>query len=57
VVDTADITQGTSGAQYFQWGGYVEIWPNTNIATASTAGKAIVFLKTISYNEDLDAEW
>jgi hypothetical protein len=57
VADTADIVQGTSGAQYFQWGGYVEIWPNTNIATAATAGRAIVFLKTISYNENLAAEW
>jgi hypothetical protein len=57
-IDAADIVQGTTGAQYYPNGGTVLVTFNTAfVATVPTAGRAVVFLKTISYNEPQGSEW
>ena len=50
----SDISQGTSGAQFYKDGGVVTVV----LATADdmTAGLALLFLETISYHEDQGAE-
>lgn len=50
-----DPTKGTAGWQYYEEGDTLDV--NWNNATAPTAGRAIVFLKCISYHEDIGAEW
>ena len=51
----SDPAAGTAGYQYYRTGDTLDIlWKN---ATAPTAGYAVVFLKTISYNEASGAEW
>ena len=54
----ADIAAGTTGAQYYVDGGTVVITFNTAFTSAvPTAGRAIVWLETISYNEPQGSEW
>jgi hypothetical protein len=55
---TTDITAGAAGAQYYPNGGTVIVTFNTAFtSTVPTAGRAIVFLETISYNEPQGSEW
>lgn len=50
----SDIVKGTSGPQYYPDGGTIRVLVGT--ADDMTVGKAILFLKTISYNELQGAE-
>jgi hypothetical protein len=51
----SDPSAGVAGWQYYRTGDTLDIkWNN---ATAPTAGKAVVFLKCVSYNEAPNAEW
>jgi hypothetical protein len=50
----SDASAGSTGPQYYEDGGVVEIELAT---TLPTQGKALLFLHTISYNEDQAAEW
>ncbi len=52
---TSDPSDGTAGYQFYDSGDTIDILFKN--ATAPTAGKAILFLRTISYHEDLEAEW
>ena len=55
---TNDIAQATTGAQYYPNGGAVVVTFNTAFTSSvPTAGRAIVFLETISYNEPQGSEW
>lgn len=49
-----DPTQGTEGWQYYVNGDTLDV--NWNSVTLPTAGRAIVFMRCVSYHEDLDAE-
>lgn len=51
----SDVAAGATGAQYYQHGGVVVVLLATG--DAPTTGRAILFLETISYCEDQDAEW
>lgn len=51
--NTGDPVAGTSGPQYYQNGGELILTFSANPA----AGRAVVFLKTLSYNEPLGGEW
>ncbi len=54
----ADIAAGTTGAQYYVNGGTVVITFNTAFTSSvPTAGRAVVWLETISYNEPQGSEW
>lgn len=50
----SDASDGSTGPQYYPDGGVVEVEIAT---TVPTQGKALLFLHTISYNEDQAAEW
>lgn len=50
----SDISQGATGGQYYQNGGVVEVVLAT---TLPTQGRAVLFLRTISYNEPQNSEW
>lgn len=53
--ENADPAKGATSYQYYVSGDTLDvIW---NSVTAPTAGRSIVFLKCISYHEDLNAEW
>lgn len=52
---TSDPAAGSAGIQYYSTGDTLDV--NWNNATAPTAGRAIVFLKCISYHEELNTEW
>ena len=55
---TTDITATSAGAQYYPNGGTVIVTFNTAfVASLPTAGRSIVFLETISYNEPQGSEW
>ena len=55
---TTDITAGSAGAQYYPNGGVVIVTFNTAfVASLPTAGRSIIFLETISYNEPQGSEW
>jgi len=51
----ADPSAGATGYQYYEDGDTLDV--NWNSVTLPTAGRAIVFMKCISYHEDLNAEW
>lgn len=50
-----DPTAGTAGWQYYSSGDTLDVWWRN--ATAPAAGQAIVFMRTVSYHEDANAEW
>lgn len=52
---TSDPTDGSAGYQFYDSGDTVDVLFKN--ATAPTAGEAILFLKIISYHEELSAEW
>jgi len=52
---TSDPSAGATGIQYYPTGDTLDI--NWNHATAPAAGRALVFLKCISYHEDINEEW
>lgn len=55
---TGDIAAGATGAQYYTEGGVVICTVATAFTTSPpTAGRAIIFLETLSYNEPLSSEW
>ena len=58
-VNTAsDIAAGATGAQYYPNGGTVVVTFNTAFTSSvPTAGRAIVWLETISYHEPQGSEW
>lgn len=54
----SDISAATTGAQYYKDGGNVLVTFKTAFSSSPpTAGRAIVFLKTLSYNEPQNSEW
>jgi hypothetical protein len=54
----SDISAGVSGAQYYVSGGAVVVTFKTAfVSSPPTAGRAIVFLEVISYNEPQSSEW
>jgi hypothetical protein len=51
--DAYNRSNGTG--KFYRYGDTIDVkWKN---ATAPTAGKAIIFLEVVSYNEDYNAEW
>lgn len=55
---TTDITAGSAGAQYYKNGGTVVVTFKTAFTSSvPTAGRSIIFLETISYNEPQGSEW
>lgn len=51
---TSDISQGSTGAQYYKEGGQVIV---TLATTVPTQGRAVLLLATPSYNEPQNSEW